>query len=349
MAAAKAIEEGAHSIICASTGNTAASAAAFGARSSIPTGVIIPARGVALGKVAQALIYGACVVPIQGTFDDGLALVRELAARPGVALGQLGQPLPGWRGSRRRPSRSSTPLAIGAGRALRSGRQRRQYHGLLEGVSRVRGRRPVHAGTRHARGFRRRAPRPLWPASLSRTLTRWLPPFASAIRPTGNARSRRATSRTARLRRVSDDGIVEAYRLLAAEEGIFVELASAASVAGLLQRGPWRRGHRRARGVRAYRHGPQGPRRGGALRAGTGRSRSQHRGGCPGSGLEYRLATSPASPIQPREPLPTRGSQAAIHLSPAIAPHNQPQPTDYNLAVLSQGFTRAGRVPCRRK
>ena len=150
MAAAKAIEEGAHSFICASTGNTAASAAAFGARSSIPTGVIIPARGVALGKVAQALIYGARVVPIQGTFDDGLALVRELAARPGVALVNSvnpyrleGQQTAAFRG-RRHPWRC-------AGRAVRPGRQRRQYHGVLEGVSRVPGRRPGHAASSHAR------------------------------------------------------------------------------------------------------------------------------------------------------------------------------------------------------
>ena len=234
MAAAKAIEEDAHSFICASTGNTAASAAAFGARSSIPTGVIIPARGVALGKVAQALIYGACVVPIQGTFDDGLALVRELAARPGVALVNSVNPyrLEGQQTAAFEvvdtlgdaPDELYVPVG-NAGNITAYWKGFRAYQAagrstqapVMHGVQAA-GAAPIVDGQ---------------PVPHPDTV-------ASAIRIGNPANWERAVQARdesdGTIEAVSDDGIVEAYRLLAAEEGIFVELASAASVAGLLQR-----------------------------------------------------------------------------------------------------------------
>src|SRR6201992_2725269 len=84
MAISKAAEEGAKVVVCASTGNTSASAAAYAARAGMLAAVIIPDGHVALGKLAQALIHGAKVVSIHGSFDDALRVVRELGERGGV-------------------------------------------------------------------------------------------------------------------------------------------------------------------------------------------------------------------------------------------------------------------------
>ncbi|HYF92155.1 MAG TPA: threonine synthase [Symbiobacteriaceae bacterium] len=87
MAMSKAMEAGAKAVICASTGNTSASAAAYAARAGLPCFVVIPDGAVAMGKLAQALMYGAKTIQIEGNFDDGLRMVRELtAAHPEIAL-----------------------------------------------------------------------------------------------------------------------------------------------------------------------------------------------------------------------------------------------------------------------
>jgi threonine synthase len=86
LALSKAAEEGAHTVICASTGNTSASAAAYAARAGIRCVVVVPSGNVALGKLAQAQIAGATVVAIRGSFDDALRLVRELCDRHPITL-----------------------------------------------------------------------------------------------------------------------------------------------------------------------------------------------------------------------------------------------------------------------
>src|SRR5207245_7791450 len=86
MAVSKAVEKGAKAILCASTGNTSAAAAAFAARAGIQCAVLIPEGKIALGKLAQALIHGAKVVQITGNFDQALKVVRELAARDAITL-----------------------------------------------------------------------------------------------------------------------------------------------------------------------------------------------------------------------------------------------------------------------
>ena len=86
VAIAKALEEGTRAIMCASTGNTSASAAAFGAYCDIPTFVLIPKGEVAMGKLAQAMIYGAKVIMINGNFDAALRLVREFTKNNDVTL-----------------------------------------------------------------------------------------------------------------------------------------------------------------------------------------------------------------------------------------------------------------------
>src|SRR5512141_3302331 len=86
MAVAKAVEEKARAVICASTGNTAASAAAYSARAGLTCAVVIPSGKIALGKLSQALVHHARVLPISGNFDRALTLVRELAEQGSITL-----------------------------------------------------------------------------------------------------------------------------------------------------------------------------------------------------------------------------------------------------------------------
>jgi threonine synthase len=86
MAVTKAVEEGSRAIICASTGNTSAAAAAYAARAGITCFVLIPDGKIALGKLAQAMIHGACVIQIQGNFDAGMQLVKDVAREAPVTI-----------------------------------------------------------------------------------------------------------------------------------------------------------------------------------------------------------------------------------------------------------------------
>jgi threonine synthase len=233
MAISKAVEEGAKVVVCASTGNTSASAAAYAARAGLLCAVVIPDGHVALGKLAQALIHGAKVVSVRGSFDDALHVVRGLGERGGVTI-----------------VNSINPFRIEG-----------QKTGSFE-ICDALGRAPdVHcipvgnAGniTAYWRGYCeyerdgvvRNAPRMLgWQAAGAAPLVHGEPvphpeTIATAIR-IGNpaswdgaieARDQSGGSIGA----VTDAQILEAYRTLASLEGVFVEPASAASVAGLLQ------------------------------------------------------------------------------------------------------------------
>lgn len=86
VAISKAVEQGAKTVICASTGNTSAAAAAYAARAGISCAVILPAGKIAMGKLTQAFVYGAKVVAIRGNFDDALRIVREFGGVDGVAI-----------------------------------------------------------------------------------------------------------------------------------------------------------------------------------------------------------------------------------------------------------------------
>lgn len=86
MAVAKALEEGSTSIMCASTGNTSAAAAAYAARANMNCYVLIPDGKIALGKLAQAVMYGAKIIAINGNFDDALSIVREITSEYPITL-----------------------------------------------------------------------------------------------------------------------------------------------------------------------------------------------------------------------------------------------------------------------
>ena len=138
VAISKALEEGAKAVVCGSTGNTSASAAAYAARAGLTCAVLIPEGYIALGKLAQALIHGARVLQIRANFDAALDIVRQLGdSAPVTVVNSInpyrieGQKTGGLRDRRRARRR--------ARRALHPGRQRRQHHRLLEGLPRVSG------------------------------------------------------------------------------------------------------------------------------------------------------------------------------------------------------------------
>jgi len=223
-----AVRDGAEAVICASTGNTAASLAAYAARAGLRGAVIVPEGKIAAGKLAQALMHGARVIALQGNFDRALELVRELVARHPIAL-----------------VNSVNPLRLEG--------QKTAAFELVEEVGEVDALCiPVgNAGnvTAYWKGFKElgHAPRMLgFQAEGAAPLVRGVrvehpETVASAIRIGNPARWEEAmaafTESRGAIEMVSDAEILEAYRRLAAGEGIFCEPASAASVAGLLKHG----------------------------------------------------------------------------------------------------------------
>ncbi len=228
-AVSAAVREGAEAVICASTGNTAASAAAYAARAGLTGAVIVPEGKIATGKLAQALVHGARVVALRGNFDQALALVRELVDRHPIAL-------------------------VNSVNAYRLEGQKTAAFEVLDELGEIDGLCiPVgNAGniTAYWKGFQERgtSPRMLgFQAEGAAPLVlgeRVAEPetVASAIRIGNPARWEEAmgavTGSRGAVKAVSDDEILAAWRLLAAREGVFCEPASAAAVAGLLRHGP---------------------------------------------------------------------------------------------------------------
>lgn len=235
VAVAKALESGARAIMCASTGNTSASAAAYAARCGLECFVLVPGGKVAAGKMAQAIAYGARIIEIDGNFDDALNAARELTGKHPVALVNSVNPdrIQGQKTAAYElcESLGDAPdiLAIPVGNA---GNITAYWKGFGECAETGR-------ATLYPRmlGFQAAGAAPLvggTPVAEPNTV-------ATAIR-IGNPASwegaigARDESGGAILA-VTDDEILEAYRLLARREGLFVEPASAACVAGLLKLG----------------------------------------------------------------------------------------------------------------
>ncbi len=229
VAVSAAISEGAGAVVCASTGNTAASAAAYAARAGLRRIVIVPEGKIATGKLAQALVHGARVVALRGNFDEALKLVRQLAERQPIALvnsvnefriegqktgafevcDELGE--------------APDVLCVPVGNA---GNVTSWWRGFNE-----------YGVAPQLHGYQAAGAAPLVhgaPVEAPETV-------ASAIRIGNPARWEDAmgafTSSRGAVRAVTDEQILEAYGLLAAREGVFCEPASAASVAGLLANG----------------------------------------------------------------------------------------------------------------
>ena len=238
MAISKAAEEGAEAVICASTGNTSASAAAYAGRAGLTCAVLVPTGKIALGKLAQALVHGAQLLQVEGNFDDCLTLARDLSERYPVSLvnsvnryrieGQktaafeVCEALGGPAGPRP-PDVHCLPVG-NAGNITAYWQGYSEY--AADGTTSSRPR--MH-------GFQAAGAAPIVNgAPVASPLT-----IATAIRignPASWEQALRARDESGgAIESVTDRQILAAYRLLAQKEGVFVEPASAASVAGLLQ------------------------------------------------------------------------------------------------------------------
>lgn len=227
-AVSAAVRDGATAVICASTGNTAASAAAYAARAGITCAVVVPGGKIAQGKLAQSLIHGARVIDIDGNFDVALDLVRQLVESEPVALVNSvnpfrieGQKTGAFEVAEELPGLAALAIPVG-----NAGNITAWWKGFGE----------VGASPRML-GFQAAGAAPLVdgaPVENPETI-------ATAIRigkPASWDGAIGAVEQSGgEIRKVTDDEILNAYRLLAQSEGIFCEPASAASVAGLLVHG----------------------------------------------------------------------------------------------------------------
>jgi threonine synthase len=227
VAVAKAVEAGAHSAVCASTGNTSASAAAYCAAAGVRCNVVVPEGKVALGKLAQAVAHGARILVLRGNFDAALSRVREIAQRTGIALLNSVNPhrIEGQKTAAFEIAEAlgEVPhaVALPVGNA---GNITAYWRGFCE----LGPRRPVMLG------FQATGAAPL----VSGTPVAEPETIATAIR-IGNPASWKTAVEAQRdsgglFAAVTDAEILAAYRRLSSEAGVFCEPASAAPVAGLL-------------------------------------------------------------------------------------------------------------------
>ena len=233
MAVAKAVEEKSRAIICASTGNTSASAAAFGARFGLKTIVIIPEGKIALGKLAQALIHGAQLLAIKGNFDQALKIVMELSKKHPITLVNSVNPfrIEGQKtGSFEiidvlgdAPDYHFIPVG-NAGNITAYWKGYKEYYDAGKST-----RKPKMMG------FQAAGAAPI----VQNKIVEKPETIATAIRIGNPASWKSAVNARDEsggiIDAVTDDEILAAYRILAQEEGVFGEPASAASVAGLLK------------------------------------------------------------------------------------------------------------------
>lgn len=231
LAISKAVEAGAQAVICASTGNTSASAAAYAAKARLVCAVLIPKGKIAYGKLAQALVHGARVVQIEGNFDRALDMCRELDATYPVELVNSVNPyrIEGQKTAAfevcdflgRAPDVHVMPVG-NAGNITAFWRGYREYaeDGLIDRLPVMRGFQAAGAAP-IVKGHRVDAPSTIATAIRIGNPASWEFAIAAAEESGGSIRA------------VTDRAILSAYRLVA-REGVFCELASAASVAGLL-------------------------------------------------------------------------------------------------------------------
>ncbi|MDF2961705.1 MAG: threonine synthase [Paenibacillus sp.] len=233
MAVAKAMEEGSRTIMCASTGNTSAAAAAYAARGGLNCIVLIPNNNIALGKLAQAIIYGAKVIAIEGNFDRALEIVREITAKHPITLVNSVNPfrIEGQKTAAfevvEQLGKAPDYLAIPVGNA---GNITAYWRGFKE---------------YHAAGKSSSLPKMIgFEAEGSAAIVRGEPipnpeTVATAIR-IGNPATWQGAVAAAKdsggqINYVTDEQILHAYKTIAAREGIFAEPASAASIAGVMK------------------------------------------------------------------------------------------------------------------
>lgn len=234
MAVTKAVEAGTQAVICASTGNTSASMAAYASRAGIASYMLVPHGYVALGKLAQGLHYGARVISVDGNFDQALAIVRDLSERYPVTLVNSVNPfrIEGQKTAAfevvDQLGDAPDVLAIPVGNA---GNITAYWKGFRE----------YHEGGKATRlprmlGYQAAGSAPI----VEERVVEKPNTIATAIRignPASWQGAKDALSQSGgAIAAVTDEEILEAYDLLARQEGLFCEPASAASVAGVLKR-----------------------------------------------------------------------------------------------------------------
>jgi threonine synthase len=233
VAVSKAVEAGSKAIICASTGNTSASAAAYAARAGLTCAVLVPTGKIALGKLAQALVHGARLLQVSGNFDDCLALASKLSIDYPVALVNSVNP---DRLEGQKTAAFEIVEALGDAPDIHclpvgnAGNITAYWMGYRESFD-------LGEATRRPRmfGFQAAGAAPIVRGEAVREPST----IATAIRIGNPASWTKATDARDEsgglINAVTDREILNTYRLLARRVGVFVELASAASVAGLLQ------------------------------------------------------------------------------------------------------------------
>lgn len=233
MAISKAVENGSKAVICASTGNTSASAAAYASRAGIVSLVLIPEGKIAFGKLAQALMHGAKVIALKGNFDAALSLARRIAEDYEISLVNSINP---YRLEGQKTAAFEIVDALGEAPDYlfipvgNAGNITAYWQGFKE---------------YYERGISKRLPQMVgWQAAGAAPIVLGHPvekpeTFATAIRIGNPARWKEATlaakESSGYIDMVTDDEIRDAYELLASKEGVFGEPASAACVAGLLK------------------------------------------------------------------------------------------------------------------
>jgi threonine synthase len=233
MAISKAKEEGLSTVMCASTGNTSASASAFAARCQMKCVVLIPEGNIALGKLAQAMIHNAQVIAIKGNFDDALTFVKEITSNYPVALVNSLNP---YRIEGQKTASFEVCDSLGDAPV---------FHALPVGnagniTAYWKGYREYHAAGKSHRlprmlGFQAAGAAPIVHGEMVKNPET----IATAIRIGNPASWKQAEAArddsNGLIRMVTDDEIIEAYKILAKGDGVFVEPASAASVAGIMK------------------------------------------------------------------------------------------------------------------
>lgn len=245
MAISKAAEQGSNTVMCASTGNTSASAAAYAARAGMRCIVLIPNNKIALGKLAQAMAYGAEIVAIDGNFDQALQLVREITSSHPITLVNSINPfrIEGQKTGafevcdqlEGAPDYLAIPVG-NAGNITAYWKGFKQYYegGVISVLPKM-------------LGFQAAGAAPI----VENRVIEQPETIATAIR-IGNPASWKGASNAiteseGHIDKVTDDEILEAYKLLASAEGVFAEPASCASVAGVIKlsrRGFFKKGQR---------------------------------------------------------------------------------------------------------
>ncbi len=233
MAVTKAKESGSGAIICASTGNTSASAAAYGAKAGLKTYVLIPDGYIALGKLSQAMMYGAEIIAIQGNFDRALEVVREISDKYPITLVNSVNP---YRIEGQKTGAFEICEALGqapdyhfipvgnAGNITAYWKGYKEWHelGKIPALPKMMGFEAEGAAA-IVKGERIMNPETIATAIRIGNPASWK--FAEAARDESNGI----------INFVTDEEIVKAYKLIASCEGVLAEPASAASVAGLIK------------------------------------------------------------------------------------------------------------------